>query len=186
MRSGRATFGRDGEEGTAVIELALSLFWIVFAAMFLIGLGHTLMNKQQALVGARFGAFHESGTGRAPAASQMKAAVSSRESWGLTRGTRGDGGEASGVAEGGIVGAAFNSLMGFIGRQGMITHTAETTPTRGILPRMMTVRASERYTLANDTWTCEKSGSYFSILTRSIGVPGLPFSISCCKTYKGR
>jgi hypothetical protein len=181
----RGACGQSGERGTAVIELVLSLFWIVFAMLFLIGLGHTLMNKQQALVAARYSAYYEVGKGRAPTSQQAKSAIGSAETWRVAAGYENDGRDVP-SADGSIISSAFSSLMGLISSQGTITYTASTTPTRGLLPRMMTLRASEHYTIANDTWTCEKSGSYLSIVTRSIGIPRLPFSLSCCKTYQRR
>src|SRR2546423_6916534 len=176
---------RMGEEGTAVIELVLSLFWILFAVMFLIGMGHTLINKQQGLVAARFAAFYESGRGRGPASQLAASAISSREVWGVTPGYANDArsgvSRAGGGGALGRVGAAFDSLIGFIGGNSALTYTASMTPTRGLLPRMYTLRVSEHYTLANDTWTCERRADYLGVLTGG-AIPGLP-GLSCCKTY---
>lgn len=187
MRRGRAA---RGERGTAVIELVLSLLWIVFAMLFLIGMGHTLMNKQHGLVAARFAAYYESGRERRPQAPQARAAVNSSGTWTLTRGAVNDAGAAQ--TGGGSVMAevldAFNSILSFIGGEGELTYTARTTPTRGLLPQMWGgLRVSEHYTLATDTWTCEESGSYLEILGGKVGIPGeIPLDLSCCKTYPRR
>lgn len=179
-----------GERGTAAIELVLSLLWIVFAMLFFIGMGHLLMNKQHGLVAARFAAYYESGRERRPQAPQARAAVNSSGVWSLTRGAVDDAGEAR--TGDGSVGAdvlsAFNSLLSFIGGDGELTYTARTTPTRGLLPQMWGgLRVSEHYTLAQDTWTCEKSGSYLDLLGGRIRLSSLiPFDLSCCETYPRR
>jgi hypothetical protein len=183
---------RRGEEGTAVIELVLSLFWILFAVMFLIGMGHTLINKQQGLVAARFAAFYESGRERSPGAELVTTAISSREAWSVAPGFGSDSRSAvsrSGLTGAlGVIGGAFNSLMGLLGGHSTLTYTASTTPTRGLLPRMNTYHVSEHYALANGTWTCDKSGGdYLSVFVMEIGIPGgLPFNLSCCETYPRR
>src|SRR2546423_14101376 len=109
---------RMGEEGTAVIELVLSLFWILFAVMFLIGMGHTLINKQQGLVAARFAAFYESGRGRGPAPQLAASAISSREGWSVTPGYANDArsgvSRAGGGGAPGRGGAAVGPLLGVI------------------------------------------------------------------------
>jgi hypothetical protein len=180
---------REGERGTAAIELALCLLWIVFAMMLLIGLGYTLLNKQQGLVAARFAAFYEAGTERAPGPRLATAAINSRESWGVTPGF--DNSSDSAVSQSGlqgalgVIGGAFNSLMGALGGSSTLTYTARTTPTRGLLPRLHTWNVAEHYTLANGTWTCDKvGGDYISATIGRLPFP-LP-DLSCCKTYQRR
>jgi len=172
------------EAGTASLELALSLFFIIFAMVFLLGLGHTLINKQQSLVAARFAAFQHAGSGRAPAAATVGRAVASPETWSLSAGFTND--SNAGQAGGGLVGAGFSTLLGQLGRSGSVTYTASTTPTRGLLPRMATFRASSKYTLAVNPWSCAGGGSYLSILLSNVGLGGLPLDLSCCKTYTSR
>lgn len=183
---------RQCERGTASVELALSLFWIVFVMVFLIGMGHTLINRQQALVGARFAAFYRSDLGREPAAALVSSSIKSPETWSLEPVYENDAGDVrDGVGgRGGMLGGILNSVMEKIdafGGDGSLTYTTSTRPTRGLLPHMFTLRASARYALSNDPWSCEKGGSYLDMLTSQVPLPaGMSLSLSCCTTYPKR
>ena len=179
---------RHYERGTSSVEMVLALFWIVFVMVFLIGMGHTLINRQHALVGSRFAAFYMADTRQDPSPQMVSTAIASPEAWSLSPTLQNDSqGRTGGFGAIGMIGSALDSVLGFVSSRGTLVYTASTTPTRGLLPRMHTFNASASYTLANGTWTCEETGAdYLSVLTRSIGLPGLPLSLAKCETYHER
>jgi hypothetical protein len=172
------------------MELALSLFWFIFAMVFLIGMGHTLINRQQALVGARFAAFYRTDTGREATAAMITSSIKSPEVWNLRPAYTADGGGVRDGLGGGGLGGILNSVMDRIdqfGGDGSLTYRTETRPTKGLLPRMFTLESSARYAIANDPWSCEKGGSYLDMLTSQLPLPGeMPLALSCCTTYPKR
>jgi hypothetical protein len=72
MRKRRRT---KNEKGLATLELVMGLPLIVFAMLFLIGLGYTLIAKQRAEAGAQFAASYERARNRPPAESVAGRAV---------------------------------------------------------------------------------------------------------------
>lgn len=188
----RGRFG--GEEGTAAIELALVLPLAVIVILFLLGLGYTIMVKQQALVAARFSAFYHVSKESEPSIGEVSGAVvrlirAPRERWEVTRGSENaarDAGIDSGLLD--SLWEAVDSTLNGFGRDGIITYTASREPRRGALPRIYNFgQVGAHYSLANGTWTCDRGGNYFSLIVGQLGVPSeinLPTTLSCCETYR--
>ena len=179
---------RRGERGAAAVELALTLPLFVLGMVFLIGMGHTLITRQHGLVAARFAAFYHAARGSRPGAALVSQTVAGRtEQWRLSHSSQSASGGSFGGA-GGIVESVFGSFVGGQRGEGVLSYRADTTPRRGLLPRVYNLRdATGSYHLANKTWKCERGrGSYLSLLTSSIPLPGFPNDLACCKTYGGQ
>jgi hypothetical protein len=181
---------QNGERGSVTVEFVLVVPLLAFAMLFLMGLGYTLMTKQNAIVGARAAVYYRAPRTQTPSATivntLIKDAVSpAREEWVL------DFSEAN-IQDPATV--QVNILQSGVGRiyqsfNKEIRYTANGTATLGLLPRIMELgRAQGTYALPRGTWTCAQTGggSYLSITLSRMGLPaqisGL-VDLSCCETY---
>lgn len=194
------------ERATSVMELVLTFPIVVFIMLFLIGMGHTLITKQQALVAARFTAQYSVVNGSAPTPAKLAQAASGGQGrWRASVNAEdSDGGAAGGIGGGGILGSVlgfFNSFVGALTGDNRQVVRVSTTPERGIMPRLFRLGdATAVYVVEHNTWTCEGGrGSYLSIVTTEINnlagsVPLLGMvtglinraigGIPCCETYE--
>jgi hypothetical protein len=72
----RKIAGKTGEKGISTLELTMAMPLVVFAMLILIGLGHTLISKQHAVVGGQFAAHHQRVREAAPSAAAFDRGVS--------------------------------------------------------------------------------------------------------------
>jgi hypothetical protein len=178
------------ERGSVTTEFVLCVPLLALAMLLLLGLGYTLMTKQNAIVGARAAVFYQAPRDDfLPPASMntiIKAAVSpGREEWALdhAEGTMDNPTPGAGGLLSGVVSGIYQRL------NKEISYTARVTPTLGFLPRVMDLgQAESSYYLPRGTWTCKQTGggSYSSVTLGAMGLPS-PFSslfdLSCCETY---
>lgn len=181
---------RHSERGSVTTEFVFVTPLLVIAMLFLMGLGYTVMTKQNAIVGARAAVYYRAPRERVPppdtVTAMVKVAVSpGREEWSLdfNEGSMADPqtGQTSFLQSGiSRIYQSFNKD---------IRYTAHGTATLGFLPRIMDLgRAKGAYSLPRGTWTCAQTGggSYTSITLSAMGLPA-PFNrwldLSCCDTY---
>jgi hypothetical protein len=180
----------NSQRGSVTVEFVLAVPLLALAMLFLMGLGYTMMTKQNAIVGARAAIYY-----RAPREQPLeveevnaliKDAVSpAREDWALdfSEGRLDDPATGGGFFQGAVqsIYQGFNKEM---------RYTARGTATLGFLPRIMELgQARGRYTLPRRTWTCAQTGggSYLSMTLSGMGLPSEISSwldLSCCETYK--
>lgn len=197
------------ESGTAVMELLMSFPIVIFVILLLIGLGHTLITKQHALVAARYTAQYRIVRKSTPSSAQLAKAVSGGQGgWNISVSDEGSESSAVGQLESGAQDGIYPSVTSFFTRflnslSGSNRQVAivSTKPKRGILPRIFKLSdAKAIYVIEHDTWTCEGNrGSYLSILSSEIdsragSIPFLGYvtgtinrvlsSIPCCKPYQ--
>jgi hypothetical protein len=158
--------------------------------LLLMGLGYTLMTKQNAIVGARAAVFYRATLDQTPPPSAIngviKDAVSpGREEWSLDYVEGNMDNPTSGV--GGLLMGSIGWIYQRFNKE--ISYTASVTPTLGFLPRVMNLgQAQSTYYLPRGTWTCAQTGggSYTSVTLGQMGLPP-PISgildLSCCETY---
>jgi hypothetical protein len=181
---------RRTEHGLSSLELTLMLPLLVLLILFLIGMGHTIMAKQHALVAARYAASYYSVHDRQPSAGQVSQAVSAgTETWRLSAHTASAAGDVQSSLGGisGMLASALGSFMGTAGSRGVISYTVSTTPERGILPRLFRLNDAEaKFSLASGTWVCRGSSSYLSAIIPVFSLPGMSLSggLSCCRPYQ--
>lgn len=192
------------EQGSTTAEFVLCVPLFAAAMLFLIGLGYTLMTKQNAIVGARGAVFYRTSLNDDPnledLASLAKVSTSpDREEWQVR--DLGDSFESDSDLEGieqpkrwgafpliqEIVDGLYQSLNHETGYQ------VSTTPTLGLLPRVLrfnrSVRSQSAYYLPRGTWTCSqtKGSSYVTIAMSPIPLPSFArrfFDPGCCETYE--
>src|SRR5215212_7796986 len=181
---------QNDERGSVTDEFVLVVPLLAFAMLFLMGLGYTLMTKQNAIVGARAAVYYRAPRTQPPSATTVntliKDAVSpAREEWVLD------------FSEGNIQDPAtgqVNILQSGVGRiyqsfNKEIRYTSNGTATLGLLPRIMELgRAQGTYALPRGAWTCAETGSssYLSITLNGIGLPSVLSRLAAltpCETY---
>jgi len=162
---------------------------LAFAMLLLLGLGYTLMTKQNAVVGARAAVFHRARLEDDPPPyavnAMIKNAVSpGREEWVLDFNQANMENPDTGPA--GMFEGAINGIYQSLNKE--IRYTARGTATLGFIPRVMHVGdAQSVYYLPHRTWTCKQSGGdYASVALSAIGLPDPMASwlnLSCCESY---
>lgn len=202
----RSTLGC--EAGAVVVEFILAFPIAIFIILFLIGLGHTLITKQHALVAVRYISQYRIVNKQNPSSEQVTRAVASiKENWSLSVSEDVSEFDASGTLKsgaGGVLGSVLSFFSGIldslIGNHNVLV-TASTRPERGLLPRIFRLNfAQAAYIVEYDTWTCEgNKGSYVSIVSSEIrsqtsGIPLVSWvtnlidrvigGFSCCETYQ--
>jgi hypothetical protein len=184
------TQNRNGEQGSVTIEFVLVVPLLAFAMLFLMGLGYTMMTKQNAIVGARAAVYYRAPRVQTPPVttvnSLIKDAVSpAREEWVLDFSEGNIENPATGQVN--ILQSGVSRIYQSFNKE--IRYTANGTATLGMLPRVMELgQAQGTYALPRGAWTCAQtgSGSYLSI---TLGRMGLPSPISSlldltrCETY---
>lgn len=181
---------RQGERGSVTTEFVIVTPLLVLAMLFLLGLGYTVMTKQNAIVGARAAVYYRAPREQMPPPDAVtvtiKNAVSpGREEWSFefNEGSMDKPQTGSMSFFHGVVSSIYERF------NKDIRYTAHGTATLGFLPRIMNLgRAKGAYSLPRGTWTCAQTdgGSYLSITLRELGLPS-PLNqlvgLSCCETY---
>jgi len=185
------TLGRQryNQRGSITTEFVMVLPLLAFAMLLLLGLGYTLMTKQNAIVGARAAVFYRARLETTPPQTDMnetiKSAVSpGREAWMLDFN---DANMENPPADnaGWFLGAVRGIYESF---NKEIHYTASGTATLGMIPRVMKLgRAQSTYYLPHRAWTCARTGgSYAAVGLRAVGLQDLIsrwFDTSCCESY---
>jgi hypothetical protein len=162
---------------------------LALAMLLLIGLGYTLMTKQNATVGARAAVFHTARLENPPPPAAMNAIVKDavspgREEWTLRYGDGPMDQPDHGNED--VFRSAIGRLYQNFNQE--IHYTAHGTATLGFLPRIMQLgQAESSYALPHGTWTCSQvGGTYSNAALRGMGLPD-PLAgwldFSCCETY---
>ena len=192
------------QTGSTTTEFVLVVPILAFGMMFLMGLGYTLMAKQNAIVGARSAVFYSASLDEHPNLNALGGAVKDtvspgREDWSVE-----DLGDAPPDADVEGVGSANADLGAFDIIQGginslyqMLNHEIQyqvsTTPSLGIVPRALkfdsSVRARAIYSLPEGSWTCKQTGggTFLNMAMSKLGVPSEAqnlFHPDCCETYE--
>ena len=181
---------RHSERGSVTTEFVMVTPLLVVAMLFLMGLGYTIMTKQNAIVGARAAVYYRAPREQVPppdtVTTMIKVAVSpGREEWALdfNEGSM----ENPDTGSAGFLQSGISRI--YQGFNKDIRYTAHGTATLGFLPRIMDLgRAKGTYSLPRGTWTCEQTdgASYTAITLSAMGLPS-PFNrwlgLSCCETY---
>jgi TadE-like protein len=181
---------RNSERGSVTTEFVFVTPLLVLAMLILLGLGYTVMTKQNAIVGARAAVYYRAPRDQMPppdtVTATIKDAVSpGREQWALefNEGSMDDPQTGSVSFFQSVVNRIYQSF------NKDIRYTAHGTATLGFLPRIMDLgRAQGVYSLPRGTWTCAQTGggSYTSITLGALGLPA-PFNrwldLSCCEIY---
>jgi hypothetical protein len=177
------------QRGSTTTEFVMVLPLLVVAMLFLLGLGYTLMTKQNAIVGARAAVFYRASLEETPRQVDMNAVIKNavspdREEWILDFNQANMENPPSDNA--GVFLGAVNGIYQSFNKE--INYTASGTATLGFVPRIMTLgRAQSTYYLPHRTWTCAQTGgSYTTVAIGAIGLPSpLPgwFDTSCCESY---
>ena len=172
------------------VEFVLVVPLLAFAMLFLMGLGYTMMTKQNAIVGARAAVYYRAPRTQTPPAttvnSLIKDAVSpAREEWVLDFNEGNISNPETGQVN--ILQSGVSRIYQSFNKE--IRYTANGTATLGFLPRIMELgQAQSTYALPHGTWTCTQTGgsSYLSITLNSMGLPSilsrLP-ALTPCETY---
>lgn len=181
---------RTGQEGSVTTEFVMVLPLLAVAMLFLIGLGYTIMTKQNAVVGARAAVFYRASLEEAPTDADLTAMIKDavspeREEWTLEEPPGSVESPDLGVT--GVIQGAVSALFGNLNKE--IRYTVSGTATLGFLPRIMDLgRARSSYYLPHRTWTCKQwGGSYTRIVMSGVGVPSpvdRMFDLSCCESYQ--
>ena len=182
---------RDSERGSVTTEFVLVIPLLAIAMLFLMGLGYTVMTKQNALVGARAAVYYRAPRTQIPQPSQFNELIANavspgREEWAFDFNQ--DNQAIPGIGQIPIIGGGVNWIFGRFNKEAK--YTARGSATLGFLPRVMDLgEAQSTYTLPTGTWTCEQTGggSYTSIMFGQIGLPseiGGLLDLSCCETYE--
>jgi len=181
---------RNTERGSVTTEFVLVIPLLALAMLFLIGLGYTVMTKQNALVGARAAAYYRAPRTQIPQPAQFNELIGDaispgREEWALDLNQNNQA--PPGISQIPVIGVAVGGIFGSFNKE--VKYTARGTATLGFLPRVMELgEAHGTYTLPTGTWTCEQTGggSYTSVMFGQIGLPseiGGLLDLSCCETY---
>ena len=181
---------RSNERGSATTEFVMVAPLLVVAMLFLMGMGYTLMTKQNAIVGARAAVYYQAPREETPQPDEVNAMIKdavspAREEWRVdfSEGRLED--PETGRVN--IFQGAVSSIYQTFNKE--MTYTSHGTATLGFLPRIMELgQAQGRYSLPRRTWTCEQTGggSYLSITLSGMGLPSEIsgfLSLSCCETY---
>ena len=204
MRIGFMTDLR-AQRGSTTAEFVLVAPLLAAAMLFLIGLGYTLMTKQNAIVGARSVVFYRASMEEDPNVAELAITVKEiaspdREDWQVLDlgdaldpepdlGTVGDAKPDLGAFQ--IIQGAINSIYQMLNHE--IGYQASTAPSLGFVPRALgfegRVRARSNYYLPQGTWTCQQSGggSYLAVAMNQFGVPQKVRELldpGCCETYE--
>ena len=182
------TQNRNGERGSVTVEFVLVVPLLAFAMLFLMGLGYTLMTKQNAIVGARAAVYYRAPRTQIPPASTVNALIKdavspAREEWVLDfrEGKLQNPETGSNILQSGV-----NRIYDSFNKE--IRYTANGTATLGMLPRVMELgHAQGSYALPHGTWTCAQTGggSYLSIALNEMRLPliGSVLDLTRCETY---
>jgi TadE-like protein len=204
-RGQNTTTNWRGQRGSTTTEFVLVAPLLTAAMLFLIGLGYTLMTKQNAIVGARAAVFYRASMPDEPSvaalADTVKESVSpDREAWEVldladdleTDPDLGNVGQSNpdlGAFD--IIQGTINSLYQTLNHE--VGYRVSTTPTLGFVPHALrfdrSVQARSAYYLPLGTWTCEQSGggSYLTMAMTRFNVPKAVIKIfdpGCCETYQ--
>jgi hypothetical protein len=174
MKLSKQRRSRKNERGTSVIEFMLWMPMIFFILVFFIGLGWTLMLRQQTLIAARYAAFYKEMGTSSPSAPQVSGCVSPRgEQWQLIENSsaaESTSGLSAGSTDGGIS-SEFESVVSQLGVTGTTSYQAEVVPRLGPLPSLLQLSNSRAtYVLPTGTWTGDGCGAYQSLLTSGISI----------------
>jgi len=180
------------QRGSVTTEFVMIIPLLAFAMLLLLGLGYTLMTKQNAIVGARAAVFYRAKQDHPPSAAEVNAMIQNavspdREEWSLEfhEGGMENPPEGNPGDFGGVIGGLYSRF------NQEISYTARGTATLGIVPRVMNIgQAQSTYYLPHGTWTCAQTGggSYSAIALNAMGLPGIItgfLDMSCCETYEG-
>src|SRR5215207_8513325 len=181
---------RNNERGSVTTEFVLVIPLLALAMLFLMGLGYSVMTKQNALVGARAAVYYRAPRTQIPQPAQFNELIGNavspgREEWALdfNQATQ----ASPGISQVPVIGVAVGEIFQSFNKE--VKYTARGSATLGFLPRVMELgQAQGTYTLPAGTWTCEQtgSGSYLPMLFGQMGLPseitGL-LDLSCCETY---
>lgn len=181
---------QNRERGSVTTEFVLVVPLLAFTMLFLLGLGYTLMTKQNAIVGARAAVYYRAPRTQTPDAATVNAMIKdavspAREEWVLD--FREGNIEDPETGRVNILQSGVSRIYQSFNKE--IRYNARGTATLGILPRIMELGQAEgRYALPRGTWTCAQTGggSYLSIALAGMGLPSPMNSwldLSCCKTY---
>lgn len=181
---------QKSERGSATVEFVLVVPLLALAMLFLMGLGYTMMTKQNAIVGARAAVYYQAPREETPQTDEVNALIKdavspAREEWVLdfSEGRLED--PETGRVN--IFQGAVSSIYQSFNKE--MRYTAHGTATLGFLPRIMELgQAQGRYSLPRRTWTCAQTGggSYLSIALSGMGLPSEIsgfLALSCCETY---
>ena len=179
------------QRGSVTTEFVLVVPLLAFAMLFLIGLGYTVMTKQNAVVGARAAVFFRVPRTQVPQSATVNeiigAAVSpGREEWALDFHEGPMENPGSGFLD--IIGSVVGGIYQSFNKE--FQYTARGSASLGILPRVMNLgEAQANYSLPRGTWTCRQTGgaSYTSMLLGRFGLPS-PINgwleLTRCESYK--
>ena len=181
---------RDNERGSVTTEFVLVIPLLALAMLFLMGLGYSVMTKQNALVGARAAVYYRAPRTQIPEPGQFNEFIGNavspgREEWALDFNQENQAIQGIGTVP--IIGDAIGSIFQSFNKE--VKYTARGSATLGFLPRVMELgQAQGTYSLPTGTGTCEQTGggSYTSILLGQIGLPSEItgwLDLSCCETY---
>jgi hypothetical protein len=158
--------------------------------LFLMGLGYSLMTKQNAVVGARAAVFYRANLEDTPPQTAMNELVRNsvspgREQWTLNFNEENDNEPPEGGA--GIISELVSGFYQGLNKE--IHYDVKGTATLGFLPRIMNLRPAEAsYYLPHRTWTCSQSGgSYVRVAMNGLGLPDIVKRLldsSCCVNYE--
>ncbi len=198
---------RRDERGSTTAEFVLVAPLLAAAMLFLMGLGYTLMTKQNAIVGARGVVFYRLSLDNSPPVDALANIVEEtvspgREEWAVIDlgetpnsdpelgrvgpSAPGDGGGLlSAIGE--VISSLYRKLDNEKGYQ------ASTAPTLGLVPRVLkfdgALRARSADYLPEGTWTCHELGSSSYVGVALDKIPLLPdwlkakLDPGCCDTY---
>ena len=182
---------QDNQRGSVTTEFVMVVPLLALAMLLLLGLGYTLMTKQNAIAGARAAVFYRATLEQTPPAAAVNAMIKNavspgREEWTLEfhEGHM----ENPPQGEPGDFGSAIGGLYSSFNQE--ISYTARGTATLGFLPRVMSLgQAQSSYYLPQGTWTCAQTGggSYTAIALSTLHVPDIIsgfLDLSCCQTYE--
>jgi hypothetical protein len=140
------------ERGVSTLELTLAMPAVIFALLFLIGMGHALISKQHAVVGGQFAAHYQRVRESAPNAAAASRAVSA-------------GTETFGLSGGG---------------DETISYTAKATPRQGLIAQLYRLKAANsQYQTSNVTNACVPNCKPFDSFARILSpemITGIIFS----------
>jgi hypothetical protein len=140
------------ERGVSTLELTMAMPAVIFALLFLIGMGHALISKQHAVVGGQFAAHYQRVRESAPNAAAASRAVSA--------------------------GAETFRLSG--GGDETISYTAKATPRKGLIAQLYRLNAANsQYQTSNVTNACVPNCKPFDSFARILSpemITGLIFS----------
>lgn len=195
----------NSQSGSVTTEFVMVVPLLAMAMLFLLGLGYTLMTKQNAVVGARSAVFYRVTLEQEPSAQELSGLVRDsaspgREDWRVDDATSpqvdpdlgGVGRSEPDLRVGDIIRGTVEAIYQEFNQD--VGYRVSTAPTLGFLPGVLGVnkskplRAQAEYHLPHGTWTCKQTGggTYLSIAFSQIGVPSWlsdKLHPNCCKTY---